>query len=141
MKSPERMGRRLARTRWGRKALEDPPDLGVFRQRHRPRLVLGLALIAISYVICWPVIAAIGVVAVYLNRPLILAVAAPLIWGFSHLVWMGGMFLTGVEGGRHLGLLLRWGTGRLLARMIGQGSISPAAESRTSASTSLSRKE
>ena len=59
------------------------------------RIALGLALILVSYIIGWPAVFLLGFLSVYLNEPAVGLVGGPLVYGFSHLVFLAGVFLVG----------------------------------------------
>ena len=59
------------------------------------RIALGLALILVSYIIGWPAVFFLGFLSVYLNEPAVGLVGGPLVYGFSHLVFLAGVFLVG----------------------------------------------
>lgn len=61
------------------------------------RIILGLALILVSYIIGWPAVFFLGFLSVYLNEPAVGLVGGPLIYGFSHLVFLVGVLLVGSE--------------------------------------------
>jgi len=105
-----------------------------------PRVVFGLFLIGLSYTICWPVIACVGFVAARLDLPLLLALGAPAIWGFSHLVWMAGMALVGAEAAKKTAWLWRMGV-RAVMRRLGAQVNQPSSGEPNSASRSRSSNE
>ena len=55
----------------------------------------GLFLILFSYVIGLPAVGALGIIAHYTGKPLILAVGGPLVYGLSHLMFLIGMYFAG----------------------------------------------
>ena len=67
-----------------------------------PRNIAGLLLIIASYVFCWPVISALGLVSFYLDEPLFFTVGGPLVYAFSYLLLMGGVYLAGKKYARAL---------------------------------------
>ena len=71
------------------------------------RILLGISTIGFSYIIGWPAISAIGTLSIYLNEPLLLAIGGPLLYGFSHLVFLIGMYLAGAQ---YTKIFLRWAT-------------------------------
>jgi len=71
------------------------------------RIIAGVAAIGLSYVICWPAITALGALAVYLKKPLLLVIGGPLLYGLSHLVFILGMYLAGAK---YTKIFLRWAT-------------------------------
>ena len=96
---------RISRTAYVRSAIAEKADLSAFKTRPTPRIKLGIALVFISYVIAWPAIAVLGYISVALDNAWILAVGGPLLYGFSHLVFMLGMYLAGAN---YVNILLRW---------------------------------
>jgi len=137
----ERIGRRLAGTAYIRRAMENPADLSAFRQRPTPRLLMGLILLGISYVLGWPAVSAFGAAALYLEEPLVFAIGGPAVYGFSWLVWAASMFLLGVEGKKYGGLFFRWAVLAAVKRMTGQGVNASSDKSADPDSNSLNRRE
>jgi hypothetical protein len=96
---------RLAETNYVRKAIEERADLSAFQERPSVRVLLGVFAMGFSYVIGWPAISALGALAVYLKKPLLIAIGGPLLYGLSHLVFMLGMYLSGAKYSK---IFLRW---------------------------------
>ena len=82
----------LARRKVIREILENPADLSEFRERPTPRLILGLVLMAFSYVMGWPAIAAFGILAAWFKNIWIAAVG-PISYGLSCLIFLLGAWL------------------------------------------------
>ena len=101
-----------ARTEFGRRAVEEQADLGPFREKPTPRIIIGLFLMALSYVIGWPAVALFSTLAWYFEQPLI-AIGGPVIYGISHLVFYAGLYLAGA---RHSWVFLRWATRRFIEK-------------------------
>lgn len=99
------IAKRLGHTPFARQALLEESDLSAFQQRPTPRIILGLVLIAFSYVIGWPAVGAMGALALSMNKPWIGVVGGPLVYGLSHLVFLLGMILAGTEYTKHF---LKW---------------------------------
>ena len=99
--------KKFAETRYVRSAIEEKADLSAFKKKPSVRVVLGISTIAFSYVIGWPAVAVLGALSVYLEKPLIVAIGGPLIYGLSHLVFILGMYLAGADYTR---IFLRWAT-------------------------------
>ena len=76
------------------KILENPADLSEFKERPTPRLITGLILMAFSYVIGWPAVAALSALAVYLREPLVAVIGCPAIYGLSYVVFIIGAWLS-----------------------------------------------
>jgi hypothetical protein len=113
----KRLIKRICRIRYVRCAIEEKADLSAFQKKPTPRMIAGIAAMAISYIIGWPAVSALGVIAIYLDKPLILAIGGPLTYGLSHLVFILGMYLAGVA---YVRVFFRWltriGMEKLLAR-------------------------
>lgn len=88
-----------------RKALEDNADLSAFKGKPSLRIICGVSSIAASYIVGWPLITFLGVVAVHYRRPMIAIVGGPLAYLFSHLVFLFGMYLAGA---RYSYIFMRW---------------------------------
>jgi hypothetical protein len=99
--------KRISETEYVRSAIEDKADLSAFKEKPSIRVIVGVSSICFSYVIGWPAIAALGALAVYLSRPLLIAIGGPLLYGFSHLVFLLGMYLAGYN---YTKIFLRWAT-------------------------------
>ncbi len=61
------------------------------------RVMAGLFLILLSYVIGWPAVGALGLISLYTENPLILAIGGPLTYGISHLMFLIGMYYAGKD--------------------------------------------
>ena len=96
---------KLIHTRFGRQAIQENADLAIFRQKPSPRMMAGLICIAVSYLICWPLIGVLGFFSVYWGQPLWAVVGGPVIWTFSHFLCMFGVYLAGMD---HASALLKW---------------------------------
>ena len=88
---------RLAALPYVQKAIADRADLSAFKARPTLRILSGAFLIGSSFVVCWPLISVLGFLALHLGNPWIIAVGGPLAYGFSHLVFLAGMYLCGAE--------------------------------------------
>ena len=97
--------RRIAKTDFVRKAIEERADLSAFKERPTGRIIVGISAMGFSYIIGWPAISLLGVVAVYLKKPLIIIVGGPLTYGLSHLVFILGMYLAGAK---YTKIFMRW---------------------------------
>jgi hypothetical protein len=119
-----RLVARLAATRFVRTAMEataEVEDLEALRGKPAPAVILGVALIGLSYIIGWPAVALLGVLAARFERASLLVVGGPLTYGLSHVVFMVGAYFAG---NRYAPILLRCATRaamrRLLARYPGE---------------------
>jgi hypothetical protein len=113
--------KKISRTEFVRSAIHDQADLRAFRQRPTPRSIAGISLIGFSYIIGWPMVSALGVLAVYLGNPLIGVIGGPVTYGLSHLVFIAGMYLAGAAYSK---AFLRWATRMIILRLTGNAPIS-----------------
>ena len=96
---------RISRTAYVRSAIADKADLSAFRAKPSLRVKLGIAIVLFSYVIGWPAIAVLGYMAVALDKGWLIAIGGPLLYGFSHLVFLLGIYLSGYD---YTKIFLRW---------------------------------
>ena len=97
--------KRISRTKYVRTAIEEKADLSAFKARPSFRVKLGIAIVLFSYAIGWPAIAVLGYFSVTHDRTWLIAIAAPLLYAFSHLVFVMGAYFSGAD---YLKALLRW---------------------------------
>ena len=62
------------------------------------RFLIGVGLIIISFLMAWPMITLLGLVATFFNQPKIFTHGSPVTYGLSYLVQILGMYLAGKEG-------------------------------------------
>lgn len=108
--------RRIAKTDFVRTAIEERADLSAFRERPTGRIIVGISAMGFSYIIGWPAISFLGVMAVYLNKPLIVIVGGPLTYGLSHLVFILGMYLAGAK---YTKIFIRWAARVAMEKFLG----------------------
>ncbi|MFZ5571845.1 MAG: hypothetical protein ACOZF0_15700 [Thermodesulfobacteriota bacterium] len=96
---------KLAENEFVRSAIDEKADLSAFRKRPSIRVMAGVFAIAFSYVIGWPAVSFLGILAAYLKEPLILIIGGPVVYGLSHVVFLAGMYLAGAE---YSLIFLRW---------------------------------
>jgi len=103
----------LLKTEFARNAIQEEADLSMFKERPNLKILFGLFLIAISYVLGWPAGGVVGMISLYLKEPLIIAIGGPLVYGFSHLVFLAGMYLAGNQ---YAKALSKWLTRMLIQK-------------------------
>ena len=108
--------RRMAKTDFVRKAIEERADLSAFRERPTARIIFGISAMGFSYIIGWPAVSLLGVISIYLNKPLIVIIGGPLTYGLSHLVFILGMYLAGAKYTR---IFLRWAVRITIEKFLG----------------------
>jgi len=107
--------------------LEKPVDLTQLRKRPTKRMIFGWVLMAFSYVIGWPAVAAFGFLAVYYKEPLIAAIGGPTIYGLSYLVFIAGAWLARAP--QHLGTLTKFAIQSFVRKYSSKSKISNVKES------------
>jgi len=112
----KKMMLRLAKTAFVQRALADDTDLSVLKRRPTTRTYIGLALILFSYVIGWPAVALLGFIALHTGEPLVAVVGCPLTYGLSHLVFLVGAYLAGIDYAR---AFLLWATRAAYQKILG----------------------
>jgi len=111
--------KRISETEYVRSAIEDKANLSAFKEKPSIRVILGVSAICFSYVIGWPAISALGALVIYFNRPLLIVIGGPLVYGFSHLVFLLGMYLAGYD---YTKIFLRWATRVAVEKWISKSS-------------------
>jgi len=113
---------RLARTRFGRDAMAETTSLSSLFVKPTPRVCVGLGLMGLSYIIGWPAVGLLALIAFHTGEPIILAIGGPLVYGLSHLVFMAGFYLAGSH---YAPSFLRWITRKAIEKMGGCPSDGP----------------
>jgi len=112
-----RITERLAKTKYVREALEDPIELKDIWTEPDARMIVGLFLVGFSYIIGWPAVTALGILAVYFREPLIALIGGPATYGLSHLVFLVGAWLAGAGRAR---IMMRYLTKVLFRKILHQ---------------------
>lgn len=113
---------RLSRARFVREAMADKTTLSSLRAKPTRRVWTGLGLIGLSYVIGWPAVGLLALIAFYMREPLIVAIGGPIVYGLSHLVFLAGSYLAG---SRYALIFLRWSTRRAIEKWGNAAPINP----------------
>ena len=106
---------RIEQTHFVQTAIAEQADLSAFKKKPTPRVIAGISVICLSYIIGWPAVTALGAISIYLKEPLIVAIGGPLTYGLSHLVFILGMYLAGAEYSK---VFLRWATRVAVEKLI-----------------------
>lgn len=114
-----RLAKRLARTKYGQRVMAEEADLNALHRRPSPRLYLGLALIALSYLIGWAALLLAGCMALEGGPALTLAASAVAAFVLVHLLFAAGVWLAGAN---YAAILLHWLARRLLLARAGRDS-------------------
>jgi len=110
------LARQVAETGFAQRAVADRADLSIFRGRVSMRLVLGLFIFVLNFVMGWPVVALLAAVAVRVGDPDIILIGGPAAYLFSWGLLGLGIFLAGPDSARYLRVVLRWAVRRLVER-------------------------
>lgn len=100
-----KIARSLAGTKIIRKVLENPADLSEFSRHPSSRVVIGLIVIGLSYVMGWPAVAACALLAAYFEDAWIAAIG-PVFYGLSYLVFLLGAWMARAP--HYLSVLVRY---------------------------------
>lgn len=99
-----------ASTSFVRAAIRDKADLAPFRARPSLSVFVGVFCIIISFPLGWPAVVFCGYLAIRWHNPWVAAVVGPAIYAFSHVLFLFGMWLSGMI---YTLVLCRW-----LARIV-----------------------
>ena len=110
-----KIARGIAETKFGIKAVNENVDLNAFKEKPSAKVLLGIFLMVMSYIIGWPMIGLFGVLSLYWNEPLIIIVGGPLLFVVAHLAFLAGVYLAG---GKYIMPFIRWATGVTLRKLI-----------------------
>ncbi len=108
------LARRLARTKFGQKALSQPENgLSILKQKPGKRVYIGLALMTISCLTGLPALAFLSYLSVKVNMLMIIAAGAPVVVLLVHIVFGLGVYLAGQN---YVVEVLHWATRRFLQK-------------------------
>lgn len=93
----------FVRKEFCRAAINECADINVLKEKHTLSVTIGMLLIIVSYIIVIPLFFIVGVIAAKLRKPMVGVICIPLAYGFSWLIMMLGMYLTGPEYAKALG--------------------------------------
>jgi peptidoglycan/xylan/chitin deacetylase (PgdA/CDA1 family) len=99
--------RKLASTAYVRRAIEKQATLDACMTSPSPRFLFGVGMVLFSFVIGWPMVALFGVLSAYAHAPALLILGSAC-YGFSHLVWMFGMYLAGRNCIKYADAVVSW---------------------------------
>jgi len=111
-----KIGAYLAGKKYFAEILENPANLNAFNERPTPRLIGGLTLMALSFVLGWPAVAALSALAAWYGKPLIAVIGCPAIYAFSYLVFIAGAWLAHAP--HYTGILTRYTLQRFLRKLL-----------------------
>ena len=113
------LGRQLVRLRGVRRAVLERADLGAFRERPTPRLILGVSLILLSSLMGWPAVVVAGWLAVAYEDAILFFLGGPVVYGLSWVVWGLGILIAGRDAVRYGHIFVRWWLRRVAEGLLG----------------------
>jgi peptidoglycan-N-acetylglucosamine deacetylase len=111
------LARKLASTAYVRRAIEKQATLDACMTSPSPRFLFGVGMVLFSFVIGWPMVALFGVLSAYSHAPALLLLGSAC-YGFSHLVWMVGMYLAGRNCIKYADALVSWVLRKAVERVL-----------------------
>jgi hypothetical protein len=106
----------LAGKKYIKEIMENPADLSEFKERMTPRLITGLILMALSFIIGWPAMAALSVLAVWFKEPLIAVIGCPTTYALSYVVFIIGAWLSRAP--HYMGIMARYTIQSFLRKLL-----------------------
>jgi peptidoglycan/xylan/chitin deacetylase (PgdA/CDA1 family) len=111
------LARKLASTAYVRRAIEKQATLDACMTSPSPRFLFGVGMVLFSFVIGWPMVALFGVLSAYSHAPALLLLGSAC-YGFSHLVWMFGMYLAGRNCIKYADAVVSWVLRKAVERVL-----------------------
>ncbi len=106
----------FARKEFCRNAINENAGLDLLKEKHTVSVTVGIVLIVLSYIMVMPLFFIVGFIAAKLRKPVVGVIGVPLAYGFSWLVTMLGLYLTGPEYAKVLG---QWLARVVLEKILG----------------------
>lgn len=100
-----RISKFLLKKEFVQNSLKEDLDLSFLRKRPTARVIVGISLVLFSYALGWPIVGILGIISLYVGKPLVLIVGGPLTYGLAHLVFLVGMYIAGKE---YVTVLFKW---------------------------------
>ncbi len=96
--------------------MAEQAGLEIFQGRPSTRLVVGLSLFGLNFLLGWPVVAALGAAALWTDSPLLLLLGGPAAYAFSWILLGLSVILVGPDSAHYLRAILRWTVRRWVER-------------------------
>jgi len=106
----------FARKKYCKAAIEDHADLTAIRKKLTPSMIVGLILIAFSYVIGLPAVVALGVLAVSMRKPMVGIIGGVVIYAISTIIFILGIKMAGKK---YVQVFSRWVVRVVLEKILG----------------------
>jgi len=111
------LARKLASSAYVRRAVEKEVTLDALKTSPSPKFFFGVGLVLFSYVLGWPMVGLFSVLSAYFQAPALLMLG-PAFYGFSHLVWIFGMYLAGRDCIKYADIILSWSLRKAIERVL-----------------------
>lgn len=99
------------------KIMETPADLSEFKERPTTALNCRIGIDWFcSFIMGWPAVAALSVLAVWFQEPLIAVIGCPATYALSYVVFIIGAWLSRAP--HYMGTLLRYGAQRFFRKIL-----------------------
>ena len=102
----KKIAKSAAKTDFVKTAIKEKVNLDELKEKPDPKVYFGLFIIILSYILGWPAVGAFGLLAYYMEEPLIAAIGGPAIYGFSHILFWIGVY---VAGAKYSKVFFQWG--------------------------------
>jgi hypothetical protein len=113
----------LLKKEFVKNSLKENVDLSCLKKRPSTRVIVGISIALFSYILGWPVVGILGVISLYVGKPLIVIIGGPLAYGISHLVFLFGMYLAGRD---YAAAILKWSIKKAYEKLSAGGQQRPA---------------
>jgi hypothetical protein len=107
----------FARKQYCKAAILEHADLSAIKEKPTPSMVIGLILIAVSYAIGLPAVVALGILAVWVKKPLVLIIGGPVIYTISTILFILGIKMAGKK---YFRVFCRWMVRVVLEKILGE---------------------
>jgi hypothetical protein len=107
----------FARKQYCKAAILEHADLSAIKEKPTPSMVIGLILIAVSYAIGLPAVVALGILAVWVKKPLVLIIGGPVIYTISTILFILGIKMAGTK---YFRVFCRWMVRVVLEKILGE---------------------
>jgi peptidoglycan/xylan/chitin deacetylase (PgdA/CDA1 family) len=114
------LARKLASNAYVRRAVEKEVTLSALKTPPSPKFLFGIGLVLLSYVLGWPMVGLFSALSAYFQAPALLMLG-PAFYGFSHLVWMFGMYLAGRDCIKYADIIISWSLRKVVEKTLNRG--------------------
>lgn len=135
------LGKLLVKIPYFRNAAKNPVDRAELTKKPPPKVLLGIILIAFSFIIGWPMVGFFAYLAFLYDKAMLLFIGGFSTYILSWIVWAIGTYLAGPAGVEQGALFLRYVAGKLVKITGGYNSITRPDVSEDSNSSNFKSRE